>query len=167
VAVHPPLPRWRRGCNGCGGKGSRSETATHLGVNAWTIANAEFHRTNGFVLGAEEVGLLSAAAQRKAWTRVLFVPDGAAWFRSLNVSVAAAGAAGSALRQRPGSKGFCPGRRGVPAERVMAWLVRVGLPQVADWCRPQGRALRPALSAKGADQRRAPRHTAACAAETL
>jgi len=71
-----PTPRWEEGLQRLGGKAFRSY-APHLGVNAWTIANA-ISPTQRPSCSAEKWGLASAASA--AWTS-LFVPNGGRFSR--------------------------------------------------------------------------------------
>ncbi|APD47545.1 tRNA (guanosine(18)-2'-O)-methyltransferase TrmH [Synechococcus sp. CS-602] len=151
VAVHPHatveegLQRLRR-------EGFRIY-GTHLGVNAVDYRQCDFTGPTAFVLGAEKWGLSAAASA--GVDQGLFVPMGG-MVQSLNVSVAAAVLLFEALRQRQAA-GLLPlAGEGVPAERRNGLLFEWAYPQVADWCRREGRAY-PALSAEGAISEELPR----------
>jgi tRNA (guanosine-2'-O-)-methyltransferase len=77
--------------------------------------------------------------------------------QSLNVSVATATLLFEALRQRQAA-GLVPSQgQGVPADRYADILFEWAYPQVAAWCRSQGRPY-PGLTADGAINEDLPRN---------
>ena len=76
--------------------------------------------------------------------------------QSLNVSVAAATLLFEALRQRRAAGLLPSGGEGVPAELYRQRLFEWAYPQVADWCRQQGRPY-PDLDDEGAIAEELPR----------
>jgi tRNA (guanosine-2'-O-)-methyltransferase len=118
---------------------------TRLGGKAVDYRQCDFTGPTAFVLGAEKWGLSAAAAA--GVDQGLFVPMGG-MVQSLNVSVAAAVLLFEALRQRQAA-GLLPlAGEGVPTARRQRLLFEWAYPQVADWCRREGRPY-PALTAEG------------------
>jgi tRNA (guanosine-2'-O-)-methyltransferase len=118
---------------------------TRLGGAAVDYRQCDFTGPTAFVLGAEKWGLSAAAAA--GVDQGLFVPMGG-MVQSLNVSVAAAVLLFEALRQRQAA-GLLPlAGEGVPAARRQQLLFEWAYPQVAEWCRREGRPY-PALTAEG------------------
>ncbi|MCP9848772.1 TrmH family RNA methyltransferase [Cyanobium sp. Morenito 9A2] len=118
---------------------------THLGVNALDYRQCDFTGPTAFVLGAEKWGLAEATAN--GVDQALFIPM-IGMVQSLNVSVAAAILLFEALRQRQAA-GLLPTQgEGVAPERYRRLLVEWAYPQVAAWCRREGRPY-PALTAEG------------------
>jgi tRNA (guanosine-2'-O-)-methyltransferase len=118
---------------------------THLGVEAVDYRSCDFTGATAFVLGAEKWGLSEAAAA--AVDQAIFIPM-RGMVQSLNVSVAAATLLFEALRQRQAA-GLVPERgEGVAAERYEQLLFEWAYPQVAAWCRQEGRPY-PALGEEG------------------
>jgi tRNA (guanosine-2'-O-)-methyltransferase len=120
---------------------------THLGVQAVDYRSCDFTGPTAFLLGAEKWGLSEAA--RALVDQPIFIPT-TGMVQSLNVSVAAAILLFEALRQRQAA-GLVPCQgEGVPGgaadyERILfEWCY----PQVAAWCRREGRAY-PELTAEG------------------
>ena len=120
---------------------------THLGVNAKDYRQCDFTGPSCFLLGAEKWGMSEAALALV--DQPLFIPM-TGMVQSLNVSVAAATLLFEALRQREVT-GLVPSRgEGIPGgePEYRRILFEWAYPQVAEWCRRQGRPY-PALSAEG------------------
>ncbi len=118
---------------------------THLGVEAVDYRDCDFTGPTAFVLGAEKWGLSGAASSLV--DQAVFIPM-RGMVQSLNVSVAAATLLFEALRQRQAA-GLVPERgEGIPAERHADLLFEWAYPEVAQWCREQGRPY-PALNGIG------------------
>ena len=119
---------------------------THLGVEAVEYDACDYTGPTAFVLGAEKWGLSAEAAALV--DQAVFIPMGG-MVQSLNVSVAAATLLFEALRQRRAA-GLVPERgEGLPAERYSAQLFEWDYPEVAAWCRREGRPY-PLLDEEGA-----------------
>ena len=126
------------------GKGFRIY-GTHLGVEAKDYRDCDFTGPTAFVLGAEKWGLTDRA--RDLMDEALFIPM-RGMVQSLNVSVAAATLLFEALRQRQ-QAGTAPSKgEGLSADHYKQLLFEWSYPQVADWCRQQGRPY-PELNAEG------------------
>ena len=126
---------------------------THLGVEAVDYRSCDFKGPSAFVLGAEKWGLSGEAAGMV--DQAVFIPM-RGMVQSLNVSVAASALLFEALRQRQ-EAGLVPeGGEGVPPERHREQLFAWAYPQVARWCREQGRPY-PALDREGAILEELPR----------
>ena len=126
---------------------------TQLGVEAIDYGEADYTGPTAFVLGAEKWGLSAEAAALV--DQPVFIPM-RGMVQSLNVSVAAATLLFEALRQRRAA-GLLPERgEGVPAERHRDLLFEWAYPEVAAWCRREGRPY-PPLDAEGAIQESLPR----------
>ena len=118
---------------------------THLGVEAKDYRDCDFTGPTAFVLGAEKWGLTDRA--RDLMDEALFIPM-RGMVQSLNVSVATATLLFEALRQRQVA-GTAPTRgEGLSADHYRQLLFEWSYPQVADWCREQGRPY-PELNADG------------------
>jgi tRNA (guanosine-2'-O-)-methyltransferase len=118
---------------------------THLGVEAVDYRSCDFTGPTAFVLGAEKWGLHPDTAA--AVDQAIFIPM-RGMVQSLNVSVAAATLLFEALRQRQAA-GLLPQEgEGLPPERRRRQLFEWCYPQVAAWCRQQGRPY-PDLDAEG------------------
>jgi tRNA (guanosine-2'-O-)-methyltransferase len=119
---------------------------THLGVAAVDYGSCDYIGPTAFVLGAEKWGLSAEAAALV--DQAVFIPM-RGMVQSLNVSVAAATLLFEALRQRRAA-GVMPERgEGVPEECYSALLFEWAYPEVARWCRQQGRPY-PPLDEEGA-----------------
>ncbi|MBC1262019.1 tRNA (guanosine(18)-2'-O)-methyltransferase TrmH [Synechococcus sp. BSF8S] len=118
---------------------------THLGTSAVDYRQCDFRGPTAFVLGAEKWGLSEAAAAMV--DQALFIPTGG-MVQSLNVSVAAAVLLFEALRQRQAAGLVPDAGEGLPPGARDSLLFEWAYPQVADWCRRQGRPY-PALTAEG------------------
>jgi len=126
---------------------------THLGVEAVDYRDGDFTGPTAFVLGAEKWGLSDTAAGLV--DQAVFIPM-RGMVQSLNVSVAAATLLFEALRQRRAA-GVLPRRgEGLPPELYQQRLFEWAYPQVAAWCRQQGRPY-PELDAEGAITEELPR----------
>ncbi|MFM7087291.1 MAG: tRNA (guanosine(18)-2'-O)-methyltransferase TrmH [Cyanobium sp.] len=126
---------------------------THLGATACDYRDCDFTGPTAFVLGAEKWGLSDTAAALV--DQAILIPM-RGMVQSLNVSVAAATLLFEALRQRRAA-GVLPERgEGVPAALYDQRLFEWAYPQVAAWCRQQGRPY-PALDAEGAIAEELPR----------
>jgi len=109
---------------------------THLGVEAVDYRRCDFTGPTAFLLGAEKWGLSEAAAA--AVDQAIFIPM-RGMVQSLNVSVAAATLLFEALRQREAA-GLVPERgEGLAPDHYKRLLLEWAYPQVADWCRREGR----------------------------
>ncbi|MEI6830086.1 MAG: TrmH family RNA methyltransferase [Synechococcaceae cyanobacterium ELA445] len=120
---------------------------THLGVEAVDYRHCDFKGPTAFLLGAEKWGLSEAA--KALVDQPLFIPT-SGMVQSLNVSVAAAILLFEALRQRE-LAGLVPSQgEGVPggAAEYGRILFEWAYPQVAAWCRKEGRPY-PELTAEG------------------
>ena len=120
---------------------------THLSVEAVDYRQCDFTGPTAFVLGAEKWGLSEDMAA--VVDQAVVIPMNG-MVQSLNVSVAAATLLFEALRQRERA-GLVPQRgEGIPGgpDAYGRLLFEWAYPQVADWCRRQGRAY-PALTAEG------------------
>jgi tRNA (guanosine-2'-O-)-methyltransferase len=116
-------------------------------VNAKDYRQCDFTGPSCFLLGAEKWGMSEAALALV--DQPLFIPM-TGMVQSLNVSVAAATLLFEALRQREVA-GLVPSRgEGIPGgePEYRRILFEWAYPQVAEWCRRQGRPY-PALSAEG------------------
>jgi tRNA (guanosine-2'-O-)-methyltransferase len=126
---------------------------THLGVNALDYRQCDFTGPTAFVLGAEKWGLSEAAAA--AVDQALLIPMGG-MVQSLNVSVATAVLLFEALRQRQAAGLVPEGGEGLPPGAKDALLFEWAYPQVAAWCRREGRPY-PALTPDGEISEELPR----------
>lgn len=127
---------------------------THLGVEAVDYRDCDFTGPTALVLGAEKWGLSDTAAELV--DQAVFIPMHG-MVQSLNVSVAAATLLFEALRQRRVA-GVLPNRgEGLPQELYRQRLFEWAYPQVAAWCREQGRSY-PNLDAEGAIAEDLPRN---------
>ena len=118
---------------------------THLGVEAKDYRDCDFTGPTAFALGAEKWGLTDRA--RDLMDEALFIPM-RGMVQSLNVSVATATLLFEALRQRQAA-GTAPSQgEGLSADHYTKLLFEWSYPQVADWCREQGRPY-PELNADG------------------
>lgn len=126
---------------------------THLGRESVDYRHCDFTGPTAFLLGAEKWGLSEDAAQLV--DQQLFIPM-QGMVQSLNVSVAAAILLFEALRQRE-LAGVAPSRgEGLTPERYGVVLFEWAYPEVAAWCREQGRAY-PPLSEDGEIEGELPR----------
>jgi tRNA (guanosine-2'-O-)-methyltransferase len=122
-------------------------------VEAVDYRTCDFTGPTAFVLGAEKWGLSGEAAGLV--DQAVFIPM-RGMVQSLNVSVAASALLFEALRQRQAA-GLVPERgEGVPPARYEEQLFTWAYPQVARWCREQGRPY-PALDGEGAIAEELPR----------
>jgi tRNA (guanosine-2'-O-)-methyltransferase len=127
---------------------------THLGVEAVEHWQGDYTGPTAFVLGAEKWGLSAEAAALV--DQAVFIPM-RGMVQSLNVSVATATLLFEALRQRQAA-GLLPERgEGIPEERYGALLFEWAYPEVARWCRQEGRPY-PPLNGEGEIQEALPRH---------
>ena len=118
---------------------------THLGVEAKDYRDCDFTGPTAFALGAEKWGLTDRA--RDLMDEALFIPM-RGMVQSLNVSVATATLLFEALRQRQAA-GTAPSQgEGLSADHYTKLLFEWSYPQVANWCREQGRPY-PELNADG------------------
>lgn len=118
---------------------------THLGVAARDYRECDYTGPCAFVLGAEKWGLSEATT--RLVDQPIFIPM-QGMVQSLNVSVAAATLLFEALRQRQ-QAGLVPSRgEGIAAERYQRTLFEWAYPEVARWCRQQGRSY-PELNEEG------------------
>ena len=119
---------------------------THLSAAAVDYRSCDFTGPTAFLLGAEKWGLSDAAAA--AVDQAVVIPM-QGMVQSLNVSVAAATLLFEALRQRQAAGVVPSDGEGVPAGRYSDLLFEWAYPQVAAWCRAQGRPY-PQLDSEGA-----------------
>ena len=126
---------------------------THLGVAARDYRDCDFTGPTAFVLGAEKWGLSEATTDLV--DQPIFIPM-QGMVQSLNVSVAAATLLFEALRQRQ-QAGLVPEQgEGITAGRYRRTLFEWAYPEVAGWCRQQGRAY-PEIDQEGAILEELPR----------
>ena len=126
---------------------------THLGVEALDYRDCDFTGPTAFVLGAEKWGLTDRA--RDLMDQALFIPM-YGMVQSLNVSVATATLLFEALRQRE-AVGLAPKHgEGLEPKQYRRLLVEWAYPQVAAWCRQEGRDY-PALNELGELEEELPR----------
>jgi tRNA (guanosine-2'-O-)-methyltransferase len=126
---------------------------THLSAEAVDYRRCDFTGPTAFVLGAEKWGLSEELAA--AVDQAVVIPM-RGMVQSLNVSVAAATLLFEALRQRQAA-GLVPSAgEGVTPERRRRQLFEWAYPQVAAWCRQQGRDY-PPLDGDGAIAEELPR----------
>ncbi|MFM9100432.1 MAG: tRNA (guanosine(18)-2'-O)-methyltransferase TrmH [Cyanobium sp.] len=126
---------------------------THLGIDAVDYRQCDFTGPTAFVLGAEKWGLSGEVAA--LIDQAVVIPM-RGMVQSLNVSVAAATLLFEALRQRQAA-GLVPERgEGLEPERHRTLLFEWAYPQVAAWCRQQGRPY-PPLDGAGEIQADLPR----------
>ncbi|MFM7636052.1 MAG: tRNA (guanosine(18)-2'-O)-methyltransferase TrmH [Cyanobacteriota bacterium] len=119
---------------------------THLTVEAVDYRQCDFTGPTAFVLGAEKWGLSEAMAA--AVDQAVVIPMHG-MVQSLNVSVAAAILLFEALRQRELAGRVPQAGEGLAPERYQRQLLEWAYPEVAAWCRREGRPY-PALTATGA-----------------
>ena len=118
---------------------------TNLSVHACDYRECDFTGPSAFVLGAEKWGLTEEATA--LMDQAICIPM-RGMVQSLNVSVATATLLFEALRQRQAA-GLAPKNgEGIPPERYDDLLFEWCYPEVADWCREQGRRY-PALTENG------------------
>ena len=126
---------------------------THLSAAAVDYRHCDFTGPTAFVLGAEKWGL-SDRATALVDQAVVIPMQG--MVQSLNVSVAAATLLFEALRQRQ-QAGQVPSQgEGLGAQQYQQLLFEWAYPQVAGWCRQQGRPY-PHLDQEGAISEELPR----------
>ena len=119
---------------------------THLGREAMDYRQCDFTGPTAFVLGAEKWGLSEATAALV--DQAIFIPM-RGMVQSLNVSVATAALLFEAVRQRQAA-GLLPEHgEGLPADLYERLLFEWAYPQVAQWCRREGRGY-PPLDDEGA-----------------
>ena len=126
---------------------------THLGVTAVDYRACDYTGPTAFVLGAEKWGLSSDVASLV--DQAIFIPM-RGMVQSLNVSVAAATLLFEALRQRQAAALVPERGEGIPEPRYRQLLFEWAYPDVAQWCRLQGRPY-PELDAEGAIAEELPR----------
>lgn len=127
---------------------------THLASEAIDYRQCDFTGPTAFVLGAEKWGLSAETAALV--DQPIFIPMHG-MVQSLNVSVAAATLLFEALRQRQAA-GLLPEHgEGLPPGRHDGLLFEWAYPQVAAWCRQEGKPY-PELDAEGAIREELPRH---------
>ena len=114
-------------------------------MNARDYRDCDFTGPSAFVLGAEKWGLTEEATA--LMDQAVFIPM-RGMVQSLNVSVATATLLFEALRQRQAA-GLAPLQgEGIPANQYADLLFEWCYPEVASWCREQGRSY-PYLSEEG------------------
>jgi len=126
---------------------------TLLSATAVDYRSCDFTGPTAFVLGAEKWGLSPEAAALV--DQAVIIPM-RGMVQSLNVSVATAMLLAEALRQRQAAGLVPQAGEGVEPERYRRQLFEWAYPQVADWCRREGR-LYPALDGEGAISEELPR----------
>ena len=118
---------------------------THLDGAAKDYRDCDFTGPTAFVLGAEKWGLTDNARQQM--DEILFIPM-RGMVQSLNVSVATATLLFEALRQRRAA-GIAPTHgEGLSADHYRQLLFEWSYPEVAAWCRSEGRDY-PELNGQG------------------
>ena len=118
---------------------------THLSVEAVDYRQCDFTGPTAFVLGAEKWGLSEAMAE--AVDQAVVIPM-CGMVQSLNVSVAAATLLFEALRQREAAGRVPQAGEGLAPERYERQLFEWAYPEVAAWCRREGRPY-PGLTDEG------------------
>ena len=126
---------------------------THLSVEAVDYRQCDFTGPTAFVLGAEKWGLSEAMAT--AVDQAVVIPMNG-MVQSLNVSVAAATLLFEALRQREAAGHVPRAGEGLEPEHYQRQLFEWAYPEVAAWCRHEGRPY-PALSEEGEIMEELPR----------
>jgi tRNA (guanosine-2'-O-)-methyltransferase len=127
---------------------------THLAQEAVDYRHCDFTGPTAFVLGAEKWGLSEATASLV--DQAIFIPM-QGMVQSLNVSVATATLLFEAVRQRQAA-GLLPHHgEGIPSTLYDTLLFEWAYPQVAAWCRREGRPY-PALDEEGAISEDLPRN---------
>jgi tRNA (guanosine-2'-O-)-methyltransferase len=126
---------------------------TMLSDTAIDYRQCNFTGPTAFVLGAEKWGLSPEAAELV--DQAVIIPM-RGMVQSLNVSVATATLLFEALRQRQAAGLVPEAGEGVEPERYQRELFEWAYPQVAAWCRREGRPY-PALDAEGAIAEELPR----------
>jgi tRNA (guanosine-2'-O-)-methyltransferase len=126
---------------------------TMLSDTAVDYRCCDFTGPTAFVLGAEKWGLSDAASVLV--DQAVIIPM-RGMVQSLNVSVAAATLLFEALRQRQAAGLVPEAGEGVETERYRRQLFEWAYPQVAAWCRREGRTY-PALDDEGAIAEELPR----------
>ena len=126
---------------------------THLARESIDYRLCDYTRPSVFVLGAEKWGM-SAATAALVDQPITIPMQG--MVQSLNVSVATAILLFEALRQRQAAGLLPQNGEGVPAGRYQEVLFEWAYPQVAAWCRREGRPY-PELNAEGAILEELPR----------
>jgi len=109
---------------------------THLGVQARDYRDCDYTGPTAFLLGAEKWGL---SDQATALVDQAVVIPMQGMVQSLNVSVAAAALLFEAVRQRRVAGLLPSAGEGLPADLRRRRLFEWAYPQVAAWCRGQGR----------------------------
>ena len=153
VPLHPH-PSIEECLSGLKAKGFRIY-GTHLSVDARDYRDCDFTGPSCFLMGAEKWGMSDEALAMV--DQPLFIPM-TGMVQSLNVSVAAATLLFEALRQRERA-GLIPSKgEGVPGGEAAyrKLLFEWAYPQVADWCRRQGRTY-PLLTEEGEIAEQLPR----------
>ena len=120
---------------------------THLSVDAVDYRHCDFTGPSCFLMGAEKWGMSDEALALV--DQPLFIPM-TGMVQSLNVSVAAATLLFEALRQRERAGKVPSAGEGIPGgeDAYQRILFEWAYPQVADWCRREGRPY-PALTEEG------------------
>jgi tRNA (guanosine-2'-O-)-methyltransferase len=126
---------------------------TMLSDTAIDYRQCDFTGPTAFVLGAEKWGLSPEAAELV--DQAVIIPM-RGMVQSLNVSVATATLLFEALRQRQAAGLVPEAGEGVEPERYQRELFEWAYPQVAAWCRREGRPY-PALNEEGAIAEELPR----------
>ena len=126
---------------------------TMLSDTAIDYRQCDFTGPTAFVLGAEKWGLSPQAADLV--DQAVIIPM-RGMVQSLNVSVATATLLFEALRQRQAAGLVPEAGEGVEPERYQRELFEWAYPQVAAWCRREGRPY-PTLDAEGAIAEELPR----------
>lgn len=127
---------------------------THLGVNARDYRDCDFTGPTAFVLGAEKWGLSDTA--RDLMDEAVYIPM-SGMVQSLNVSVAAATLLFEAVRQRRAAGALPSQGEGLPSGLYQQRLFEWAYPEVASWCRREGRSY-PPLSDEGEILEQLPRN---------
>ena len=120
---------------------------THLSIDAVDYRDCDFTGPSCFLMGAEKWGMSDEALTLV--DQPLLIPM-TGMVQSLNVSVAAATLLFEALRQRERAGKVPSAGEGIPggADAYQLILFEWAYPQVADWCRREGRPY-PALTEEG------------------
>ncbi|KGG12972.1 tRNA (Guanosine18-2'-O-) -methyltransferase [Prochlorococcus sp. MIT 0601] len=118
---------------------------TNLSVNAIDYRHCDYTGPTAFVLGAEKWGLSKPATE--LMDEAIFIPM-QGMVQSLNVSVAAGALLYEALRQRESSGNVPKNGEGIPKDKYDQVLFEWSYPEVASWCKKEGREY-PLLNSTG------------------
>ena len=118
---------------------------TNLDIDSCDYRDCDFTGPTAFVLGTEKWGLSEAAT--KLMDTAIYIPM-RGMVQSLNVSVAASALLFEALRQREVSGTLPQNGEGLSTEIYEQILFEWCYPEVADWCKQEGKQY-PQLNSQG------------------